>query len=159
MTVDVSRMIEMIGETPEAMVDSGVLKNTQKPKPKFSGDDELTLNMIREGVRLVFNRDSKELSHIELTLIDDDKPNYKFPNQLPLQFVRDMDKGFIRNSLGEPVTSKPPISFMGISNGGVDQYHLENTDGKVSILVYYSVEKMVSSLQFTKTNRVNFPKN
>ena len=157
MAIDVNRMIEMIGETPEAMIKSGVLKSTQKPKPKFSGDDRLTLHVIREGVRLVFYRESEELRHIELTLIDDDKPNYKFPNKLPLPFIENMDKDFIRSMLQDPVISKPPVTFMGISTGGVEQYYHEGTDEKISILVHYSVDNKVKGLQFMKTEEVNFP--
>ena len=157
MTVDVNRMIEMIGETPEAMIKSGVLKSTQKPKPKFSGDDELTLHMIREGVRLVFNRESNELRHVSLTLINNDKPSYKFPNKLPSPLMEDMSKEFIREKLGSPVVSRPPRTFMGISTGGVDQYYHEGTDQGVSILAYYSVDNKVKSIKFMKTEEVNFP--
>lgn len=157
MTVDINRMIEMIGKTPEAMVDSGILQSTQKPKPKFSGDDRLTLHMIREGVRLVFNRESKELRHIELTLIDDNKPNYKLPNKLPSPFKENMDKDFIRSKLHEPVISRPPVTFMGISTGGVEQYYYEGTNEKVSILVHYTVDNKVKGIKFINTEMVSFP--
>lgn len=157
MTVDVNRMIEMIGETPEAMIKSGVLKSTQKPKPKFSGDDELSLHMVREGVMLVFNRENQNLSNIELKIIDDDKPNYKFPNELPSPFIECMNKEFIRSTLGKPVTSKPPISFAGVSNGGVDQFYDKGTDDEISILVYYSVDQDVKYIRFMKTEEVNLP--
>ncbi|HIF9551775.1 TPA: DUF6392 family protein, partial [Photobacterium damselae] len=54
--IDISQMIKMIGQTPSEIIAAGLLAENKKPKPRFSGDDELVLNMIREGVYLAFDR-------------------------------------------------------------------------------------------------------
>ncbi|HIF9461756.1 TPA: DUF6392 family protein, partial [Photobacterium damselae] len=81
--IDISQIIRMIGKTPSEIIAAGLLAENKKPKPRFSGDDELVLDMIREGVFLAFDRATKQLIRINLTLLDIDKPKYKFPNELP----------------------------------------------------------------------------
>ncbi|HIF9376149.1 TPA: DUF6392 family protein, partial [Photobacterium damselae] len=129
--IDISQIIRMIGKTPSEIIAAGLLAENKKPKPRFSGDDELVLDMIREGVFLAFDRATKQLIRINLTLLDIDKPKYKFPNELPKPLLSIMTKEYIYQELGSPYETKKPVEFMGKIWGGVEHYRLDrNTFGE-----------------------------
>ncbi|WP_234498039.1 DUF6392 family protein [Vibrio maritimus] len=156
--IEVGRMISMMGCTLEEIIDAGLLKPNQKPKPRHSGDDELILDMIREGVLLSFDRQSKALQRISLTLLDEDKPNYRFPNDLPSPLKPEMTKDYVHESMGEPFESKPSIEFMGKVWGEVEHYFMRrNVFGDLSQLVsYVQGQQMVKSLTYLYTKDVSW---
>ncbi|HIF9432880.1 TPA: DUF6392 family protein, partial [Photobacterium damselae] len=156
--IDISQMIKMIGKTPSEIIAAGLLAENKKPKPRFSGDDELVLNMIREGVYLAFDRSTKKLITIELTLLDSDKPKYHFPNELPSPFKAHMTRNYIEQTIGQPFEYKPPIVFMGDVIGCVAHYRLDREFfGELSLLVYYTEEQMdVRALTFLYTKDVSW---
>lgn len=154
--IDISQMIGMIGKTPSEIISAGLLAENKKPKPRFSGDDELVLDMIREGVFLAFDRTTKELINIELTLLDPNKPKYRFPNELPKPLLPIMTKEYIYQKLGTPYETKKPVEFMGRIWGGVEHYRLDrNTFGELSLLLYYAEDQNhIKSITVLKTHDV-----
>lgn len=157
--IEVGRMISMMGSTLEEIIDAGLLRSNQKPKPRFSGDDELILDMVREGVLLSFDRENKGLQRISLTLLDEDKPNYRFPNDdLPSPLKPEMTKDYVHESMGEPFESKPSIEFVGKVWGEVEHYRMRrNVFGDLSQLVsYIPGSQMVKSLTYLYTKDVSW---
>ncbi|MHA6609256.1 DUF6392 family protein [Photobacterium damselae] len=156
--IDISQIIRMIGKTPSEIIAAGLLAENKKPKPRFSGDDELVLDMIREGVFLAFDRATKQLIRINLTLLDIDKPKYKFPNELPKPLLSIMTKEYIYQELGSPYETKQPVEFMGRIWGGVEHYRLDrNTFGELSLLLYYAEDQNhIRSITILKTHDVSW---
>ncbi|HIF9085941.1 TPA: DUF6392 family protein, partial [Photobacterium damselae] len=156
--IDISQIIRMIGKTPSEIIAAGLLAENKKPKPRFSGDDELVLDMIREGVFLAFDRATKQLIRINLTLLDIDKPKYKFPNELPKPLLSIMTKEYIYQELGSPYETKKPVEFMGKIWGGVEHYRLDrNTFGELSLLLYYAEDQNhIRSITILKTHDVSW---
>ncbi|WP_234498007.1 DUF6392 family protein [Vibrio maritimus] len=156
--IEVSRLISMMGATPEKIIEVGLLKANQKPKPRFSGDDELVLDMVREGCFLSFNRKNKCLQRISLTLLNEDKPNYRFPNELPKPLRQEMTKEYVYECMGSPYESKSAAVVMGDIIGGVDHYLMRrDVFGELSQLVYYSPnEKFVESISYMYTKDVSW---
>jgi hypothetical protein len=154
--IDVKRMISMIGKTVEDLISVGLLAVNKKPKPRYSGDDELVLDMVREGVLLAFDRKTKKLIRISLTLLDIDKPKYHFPNELPRPLIPFMTKEYVYQKMGKPYESKGPIEFMGDILGVVEHYRLDrNIFGEISLLLYYTDDQQsVESLSFMYTDNV-----
>ena len=156
--IDVKRMIAMMNMTYQSIVNEGVLKESQKPKPQFSGDDELTLNIKREGIILTFDRKSQCLININLILIKAEQPNYRFSNNLPNPLKPEMTKEYVYQAMGKPYESKLPIKIMGRMVGGIEHFRL-NRDmfGKLSLLLYYTADQsQVKSLVFMNTNDVSW---
>ncbi|HIF9086913.1 TPA: DUF6392 family protein [Photobacterium damselae] len=156
--INVIELILMIDKTIDEITNTGLLNINQKPKPQFSGDDELVLNMIREGVCLVFDRQTTKLKDINLELIYDEKPNYRFPNELPNPLMPIMTKQYIHQAIGVPYESQPAVSILGTMTGGVDHFKFsKNKFRGLSLLVYYAEDQeRVSTLLFTKTELVNW---
>ncbi|HIF9371236.1 TPA: DUF6392 family protein [Photobacterium damselae] len=156
--IDISQIIRMIGKTPSEIIAASLLAENKKPKPRFSGDDELVLDMIREGVFLAFDRATKQLIRINLTLLDIDKPKYKFPNELPKPLLSIMTKEYIYQELGSPYETKKPVEFMGKIWGGVEHYRLDrNTFGELSLLLYYAEDQNhIRSITILKTHDVSW---
>ncbi|HIF9333002.1 TPA: DUF6392 family protein [Photobacterium damselae] len=156
--IDISQIIRMIGKTPSEIIAAGLLAENKKTKPRFSGDDELVLDMIREGVFLAFDRATKQLIRINLTLLDTDKPKYKFPNELPKPLLSIMTKEYIYQELGSPYETKKTVEFMGRIWGGVEHYRLDrNTFGELSLLLYYAEDQNhIRSITILKTHDVSW---
>jgi hypothetical protein len=156
--IDVKRMISMIGKTAEDIISVGLLAVNKKPKPRYSGDDELVLDMVREGVFLVFDRKTKKLIRINITLLDADKPKYHFPNELPRPLMSIMTKEYVYQAMGKPYESKLPVEFMGKILGGVEHYRLDrNIFGELSLLLYYATDQThIRSLTFIYSDEVSW---
>lgn len=82
MTVNVEALIHSLGKTYKELVDTDLIPYKSKPTG-FSGSDVVTLDMVKEGVFLAFHRDTKQFKEFTLTLQDQEKKNWVFPNILP----------------------------------------------------------------------------
>ncbi len=88
MTVNVKAFINNLGQTYEALFDGGYIPYKSKPKGD-SGSPLLDLDMVKEGVILTFDRASRSLVEVGLTLVREDT-KYVFPNELPEPLWLDM---------------------------------------------------------------------
>lgn len=72
MSVNVEALIDSLGRTYQEIFDAGLIPYKTKPTG-FSGDPDVSLDMVKEGVYLSFNRSDRVLNEITLTFFDDDK--------------------------------------------------------------------------------------
>lgn len=157
MTLNVMRLIQSIGQPFEQLISMQLLPESKKIKPAFSGDDELHLDMIREGVNLTFDRKTRRLLLVNLQLLIEEKPNYRFPNTLPVPLTMDMNLQWIRQKIGAPVFSNAPRFFVKRYWGRTDQFNLLKSEhGSISMLVRYAEDDRVSSVGFAPERAIYF---
>lgn len=161
MSINVKQAIEMMGKTPVELVEVKVIKESLTAKPRFSGDEKLVIDMAREGIALIFNRDSNQLIQISLALTKENNPKYLFSNSLPTPLHNKMTQSELREKLGEPVISKPPRKILNKITGGVDQFLWSDDKQSISLLAYYTHSEQfeVKSFEFIFTDLINFPNN
>lgn len=155
MTVNVKAFINNFGRTYEALFEAGYIPYKTKPKGD-SGSPYLYLDMAKEGVTLTFQRDSRKLVEVNLSLLKKDKDNYKFPNELPSPLWLNMFRPQVREKFGEPKNSHPPFELVKRRFGGVDHYIMMLNNEKVSMLLHYNLAQMVKSVAFKPTNLVQW---
>lgn len=78
MSVNVEALIDSLGRTYQEIFDAGLISYKTKPTG-FSGDHDISLDMVKEGVYLSFSRSDRVLNEITLTFVDDDKKIGYFP--------------------------------------------------------------------------------
>lgn len=72
MSVNVEALIDSLGRTYQEIFDAGLIPYKIKPTG-FSGDPDISVDMVKEGVYLFFSRSNRVLNEITLTFVDDDK--------------------------------------------------------------------------------------
>ncbi|MEQ2017308.1 MULTISPECIES: DUF6392 family protein [Photorhabdus] len=75
MATNIEVLINSLGRAYQDIYDEGLIPYKSKPRGD-SGDDYVSLDMQKEGIFLAFNRTSKKLTHVTLTLIDEERPRY-----------------------------------------------------------------------------------
>lgn len=157
MTVNVLSLIKHIGFTFEDLQRIEIIAENKKLKAAFSGDDELHINMSREGIYLAFERTTKRLLTVNVILLDEDKPKYEFPNDLPSPLLKKMSMEWIRSTIGEPIYSQGPLFVANRWFGGRDQFNLLKSQyGNISMVVQYDMNNQVEALMFMPENAVFF---
>ncbi|MBR7630955.1 hypothetical protein KAT72_18510 [Aeromonas popoffii] len=147
MTVNVKALINNLVQTYEALFDAGYIPYKTKPKGD-SGSPYLNLNMIKEGVILTFDRSTTSLIEVGLTLIEEGKDGYKFPNELPSPLRQDMSRAEVRTEFGEPTYSHPPFNIINKKHGGVDYFELKKDSRSTMMLLHYNLEQKVTDITF-----------
>lgn len=155
MTVNVKAFINNFGRTYEALFEAGYIPYKTKPKGD-SGSPYLYLDMAKEGVTLTFQRDSRKLVEVNLSLLKQNKDNYKFPNELPSPLWFDMFRPQVREKFGAPKNSHPPFELVKRRFGGVDHYIMMLNNEKISMLLHYNLAQMVKSVAFKPTELVQW---
>lgn len=157
MSLNVLGLIQNIGNSFESIQLSGLIPGNRKIKPNFSGDDTLHLDSKREGVYLTFDRKTRKLMGVYLQLLIDEKPNYRFPNTLPMPLIAEMNLQWIRQTLGEPINSQEPRYFLKRWFGREDQYNLLKSEhGAISVCINYDMEDKVISVAFLPERLIFF---
>ncbi|MBS9433621.1 DUF6392 family protein [Photorhabdus hainanensis] len=93
MAINVEALINSLGKSYQEIFNEGLIPY----KSKLGGDsddDYVSLDMQKEGIFLAFNRTSKKLTPVTLTLIDEERPRYVYPNQLPSPLINSMTRAF-----------------------------------------------------------------
>ncbi|MNF73331.1 hypothetical protein D3C85_608860 [compost metagenome] len=147
MTVDLKALINSLGMTYEVMLEAEMIPYKTKPKGD-SGSPFLNLNMIKEGVILTFDRSTTSLIEIGLTLIEEDKAGYIFPNELPSPLKQEMSRVEVRAEFGEPKHFHPPFKIIKRKYGGVDYYELKKGSRNTMMLLHYNLEQKVTDITF-----------
>ncbi|WP_387691292.1 DUF6392 family protein [Photorhabdus sp. RM71S] len=155
MTVNVEALINSLGKTYQEIFDEGLIPYKTKPSG-FSGDEVVCLDMVREGVFLAFYREGKRLKEITLTLFDEKKPLYQFPNELPSPLVSQMSRQWVHEQFGEPEKSQPPEVIMKRQFGWADLYTVLDFRIPTSMQVDYDLLEQVKSIAFLPTSEVRW---
>ncbi|CAD7534683.1 DUF6392 family protein [Aeromonas hydrophila] len=147
MTINVKELINSLGKTYSSLFEAGQIPYKTKPKGD-SGSPFLNLNMIKEGVILTFDRSTTSLIEIGLTLIEEGKTGYIFPNELPSPLKQDMSRVEVRAEFGEPKYFHPPFKIIKKKYGGVDCYELKKGSRNTMMLLHYNLEQKVTDITF-----------
>jgi hypothetical protein len=155
MTVNVKALINNIGKTYEDLFEVGYIPYKSKPKGD-SGSPYLDLDMAKEGVILTFDRESKKLIEVGLTLVREENKKYVFPNELPSPLWPNMYRPEVREKFGNPANSHPPFEVVMMRFGGADHYIMRVGEQRVSMIFTYNLAQMVTHATFQPTERVEW---
>ncbi|OTA20402.1 hypothetical protein Xbed_01432 [Xenorhabdus beddingii] len=155
MTIDVKVLINNLGVSYKEILNSGFIPYKTKPSGD-SGDDYVSLNMAKEGVYLAFHRDNMSLFNVTLTLLDDGKKNYTFPNKLPAFLKPLMSRQWVHQQFGKPEKSTSPQMIMNKYFGWVDMYSTIYFEVPVSMQLDYDLQENVKEVTFFLTSEVSW---
>ncbi|MDB6369070.1 hypothetical protein Ppb6_01524 [Photorhabdus australis subsp. thailandensis] len=137
MAINVNALINSLGKTYQEIFDEGLIPYKSKPRGD-SGDDYVSLDMQKEGVFLAFDRNSKKLTHVTLTLIDEERPGYVYPNQLPSPLVNPMTREWVEEYFGAAIKSFPPCQVFNCQYGWKDLYRYNVPESEEMIYIQFS---------------------
>ncbi|WP_036774080.1 DUF6392 family protein [Photorhabdus australis] len=151
MAINVNALINSL-KTYQEIFDEGLIPYRNKP----SGSPvvpNICIDMVTEGVFLSFERNSKILNEITLRLLRDDKALFIFPNELLSPLKHSMDRGWVRENLGDLIKSIPPRQILKRQFGWKDLYRF--TD-EISMQISYDLREQVNSVTFLLTSDVSW---
>lgn len=155
MTVNVEALIRNLGKTYQELVDAQLIPYKSKPTG-FSGSDVVTLDMAKEGVFLAFYQETKQLKEITLTLQDQDKKNWVFPNALPKPLQPLMARPWVHSQLGEPDKALPPRKRGRREIGWTERYSLLDFHIPLSLQIDYELNEYARKLTFLPTSELRW---
>ncbi|MGV3345006.1 DUF6392 family protein [Enterobacteriaceae bacterium LUAb1] len=155
MTINVESLIRNLGKTYQEIFDKELIPYKTKPSG-FSGTEFVTLNMVKEGVLLSFNREDKALKEITLVLIDSEKKDWVFPNQLPAPLQPLMTRSWVHSQLGEPDKALPPRKRLRRDTGWTERYTLVDFHIPVTLQIDYDLNEYVRELGFMPTSELRW---
>lgn len=155
MTINVTALINSLGKTYEDLMEAELIPYKTKPKGS-SGSPVISLSMSKEGLFLAFDRASRQLIEVDLTLVERGKNTYVFPNELPYPLWQDMLRPKVYEMFGKPENYHPPFKFINKVYGGIDHYIMRLGDKRVSMLLHYNPDQMVESVSFKPTELVHW---
>lgn len=155
MTINVNALIEGLGKSYKELIDSELIIYKSPPKGA-SGSPVLSLDMSKEGVFLSFWREGRILKSLTLTIQDDDKADWVFPNDLPELLAKKMNRKWVHENIGEPLRSTPPKVIMKRSFGWTDLYEAKGYVNPTSMQINYDVADSVRSVTFMPTSELRW---
>lgn len=155
MSVNVEALIDSLGRTYQEIFDAGLIPYKTKPTG-FSGDPDVSLDMVKEGVYLSFNRSDRVLNEITLTFFDDDKKSWIFPNELDLPLKKHMSRDYVHEFFGIPVKTSPPEIILKRQFGWIELYSLEGKYLPTSMQINYTLDEVVKTITFLLTSTVRW---
>ncbi|APS29874.1 DUF6392 family protein [Pectobacterium brasiliense] len=155
MSVNVEALIDSLGRTYQEIFDAGLIPYKTKPTG-FSGDPDVSLDMVKEGVYLSFNRSDRVLNEITLTFFDDDKKSWIFPNELNLPLKKHMSRDYVHEFFGIPVKTSPPEIILKRQFGWIELYSLEGKYLPTSMQINYTLDEVVKTITFLLTSTVRW---
>ncbi|WP_279203499.1 DUF6392 family protein [Obesumbacterium proteus] len=155
MTVNVELLIHSLGKKYQELCDAGVIPYKSKPKGTQS-DDDLSLNMEKEGIFLSFNNDEEKAIN-EITIrLQTAKKGWVFPNELPSPLQKSMSRKWIHTAFGESEKSIPPKVVMKYAIGWIDRFSLEGFHVPVTMVVRYDMDDMAEAVTFMPTSELRW---
>ncbi|MCT8342975.1 DUF6392 family protein [Photorhabdus kleinii] len=155
MTVNVEALINSLGRSHQEIFNEGLIPYKTKPIG-YPGASFIALNMAKEGMHLAFKRDSKILFAIELFLLDQKKPSYQFPNELPSPLKPLMSRKWVHEQFGKPEKSLPPRKFLTKDVGWTELYTLLDFRIPTSMQIDYDLSERVKKVTFLPTSEVRW---
>lgn len=153
MTVNVEALIGSLGKTYQEVFDAGLIPYKTKPTG-YPGDPDLSIDMAREGLYLSFNRSDGVFTEMTLTLLDDKKPTYRFPNKLPSPLVFDMTRQWVHEQFGTPDKSYQPQIIMKRQFGWKDLFSIAGFRIPTSMRITYDLDDRVKAVTYLPTSEV-----
>ncbi|EQB97907.1 DUF6392 family protein [Photorhabdus temperata] len=155
MAINVNALINSLGKTYQEIFDEGLIPYKSKPRGD-SGDDYVSLDMLKEGVFLAFDRTSKKLTHVTLTLIDEERPHYVYSNQLPSPLINSMTREWVKEHLGPAIKSFPPCRVFNRQYGWKDLYNVPESEGVICIQLSHDLLEKVKTITFLRAENVTW---
>jgi hypothetical protein len=150
MTVNINALIGSLGKTYQEVFDAGLIPYKTKPTG-YQGDPDMTLSMAKEGINLAFKRDNKRLFAVDLTLLNEEQPNYRFPNDLPPPLVPEMVRQWVHVQIGVPDKFLPPRKRLKKNIGYTDLFTVMGFHIPISMQVDYDLHERVKEVAFIQT--------
>ena len=148
MSIDVETLVKQLGKDHQEIYDSGLIKYKTKPTAT-AGYDTATLDMKREGLFLSFENDKNKIfKEITLTLEDDDKTDWVFPNSMPFNLEPVMTQNWVRERFGLPMIYGEPKTMGSYSRGISEVYPLLPPNQNIAVLFVYNADLFVASVTF-----------
>jgi hypothetical protein len=155
MIINVNALIAGLGKSYKELIDYELIMYKSPPKGA-PGSPVLSLDMSKEGVFLSFWREGRILKALTLTIQDDDKADWVFPNDLPEPLVEKMNRKWVHENFGEPLRSTPPKVIMKRSFGWTDLYEAKGYVNPTSMQINYDVADSVRSVTFMPTSELRW---
>ena len=153
MTVNVEGLIYSLGKPYDDLL-ANELVPYKTPPTGFSGDTDLSLDMVKEGIYLSFLRDGRILQEITLRILRPEITNWHFPNTLPFGLERDMSRSWIGNKFGAPSKAVEPRTVMRHSFGWIEIYEIDNGSVPTVMRFDYDLEEKVKEVTFLPTSKL-----
>ncbi|EQB97825.1 DUF6392 family protein [Photorhabdus temperata] len=155
MTINVEALINSLGRTYQEIFDKGLIPYKTKPTG-YPGASFIALNIAKEGMQLAFKRDGKILFAVELFLLDQKRPLYQFPNELPSPLKPLMTREWVHEQFGKPEKALPPRKFLKKDVGWTELYTLLDFRIPTSMQVDYDLLEQVKSIAFLPISEVRW---
>jgi len=150
MTVNIEALINKLGKSYDEIFADGLIPYKSKPTG-YPGDPELSIEMAKEGIHLAFKRDGKRLFAIGLILLNEKKPKYRFPGDLPSPLVPEMSRQWVHEQFGEPDKFLPPRKRLRKDIGYTDLFTVTDFQTPTSMQISYDLHEHVRLVTFIST--------
>ncbi|MBN2977866.1 DUF6392 family protein [Pseudomonas lactucae] len=152
--VTISRLVGGLGFSYHKLVSQGLIQNLLLKRLFDASDNEELIQNPEPGVKLWFWAETKRLEQVMIILVQTvGQPVYS--GQLPQPFKLDMDQQYVREALGVPTETKPPVKLPGGmgGRGGADIYYLDQTaHSNVMVTLSYLENLRVNNISFSLIN-------
>ncbi|PVZ79337.1 hypothetical protein C9426_33995 [Serratia sp. S1B] len=153
MKIDVETLIKQLGQPYLEIYNQGLIPYKTKPYGA-SDDDTARLDMKREGIYLAFINDKeKKLTEVTLTLEDEGKTDWLFPNKMPFDLQPVMTQQWVRERFGLPMIYVDARVIMTIYRGINEFYPLLVPNQHIVASFSYNKELFVSDITFYPLER------
>lgn len=153
MKIDVETLIKHLGKPYQEIFEKGLIPYKTKPHGPID-EDEVDLDMRREGMLLVFVNDSeKKLKEVTLRLEDEGKTDWLFPNPMPFGLKPVMTQQWVRENLGLPMVHVEAKIVMTIYMGVKEIYALPMPNQHIAAALTYDKDFFVKKITFYSLER------
>lgn len=153
MNIDVEGLVKNLGHPYQEIYNDGLIPYKTKPYGSVS-DDIARLDMKREEVYLAFiNNKEKILTEITLTLEDEGKTDWLFPNSMPFGLEAVMTQQWVRARFGSPMIYAEAKIIMTFHVGVREVYSLMPPHHNIAAAFTYNKDFYVESVTFYSIER------
>ncbi|EIX9305900.1 hypothetical protein MLP26_001472 [Klebsiella pneumoniae] len=153
MKIDVETLIKHLGKPYQEIFEKGLIPYKTKPHGPID-EDEVDLDMRREGMLLVFVNDSeKKLKEVTLRLEDEGKTDWLFPNPMPFGLKPVMTQQWARENLGLSMVHVEAKIVMTIYMGVKEIYALPMPNQHIAAALTYDKDFFVKKITFYSLER------
>ncbi|MDK9605700.1 DUF6392 family protein [Lelliottia wanjuensis] len=148
MNINVETLVKQLGKPYHEIHDLGLIPYKKKPYGSVS-DDGAELDMKREGIFLVFVNDpEKKLIEVTLTLEDEAKTDWIFPNPMPFGLEPVMTQQWVRERFGMPMIYSDAQIIMTVYVGVTEVYSLPIPNQNIAASFTYNQNLFAESITF-----------
>ncbi|MCX8990771.1 DUF6392 family protein [Citrobacter portucalensis] len=153
MTIDVETLVKQLGKPYQEIFDKGLIPYKTKPYGAID-DDTARLDMKREGIYLAFiNNSEKKLKEVTLTLEDEGKTDWVFPNPMPFGMEPVMTQLWVRERFGLPMIYADAEIIMTIYMGVKEVYALPAPHQYIAAVFTYNKDLFAETVTFYPLER------